>query len=160
MIPDERMPEDLLKEATLVVRGTAHSFRPELFGLPPLSYSPVKCVLFDVDGLMLDTTRIYDEVNRIVVEGQGKKFDPEFHRTLKGMRWPENARKIIQHYGLPDEIPGQRATEILRQNVTLFTISLYRGNSTQAYSRGRMNFWRGCSRTASCCPASRGWCGT
>ena len=42
-----------------------------------------QCVLFDVDGLMLDTTRIYDEVNRIVVEGQGKKFDREFHRKLK-----------------------------------------------------------------------------
>ena len=42
MIPDERMPEDLRKEATLVVRGTAHSFRPELFGLPPFAYSPVK----------------------------------------------------------------------------------------------------------------------
>ena len=22
------------------------------------------------------------------------------------MRWPENARKMIEHYGLPDEIPG------------------------------------------------------
>ena len=32
---------------------------------------------------MLDTTKIYDEVNRIVVEGQGKKFDRDFHRTLK-----------------------------------------------------------------------------
>ena len=42
MIPDERMPEDLRREATMVVRGTAHSFRPELFGLPPFSYSSVK----------------------------------------------------------------------------------------------------------------------
>ena len=32
---------------------------------------------------MLDTTRIYDEVNRIVVEGQGKTFDRDFHRKLK-----------------------------------------------------------------------------
>jgi len=107
MIPDERMPEDLRREATLIiVGGTAHSFRPELFGLPPFAYSPVRCVLFDVDGLMLDTTRMYDEVNKVVVEGQGKKFDRDFHRKLKGMRWPENARKMIEHYGLPDEIPG------------------------------------------------------
>ena len=45
MIPDERMPEDLRREATIVVRGTAHSFRPELFGLPPFAYSTVKVAL-------------------------------------------------------------------------------------------------------------------
>ena len=22
------------------------------------------------------------------------------------MRWPENAKKMIEHYGLPDDIPG------------------------------------------------------
>ena len=32
---------------------------------------------------MLDTTRMYDEVNKVVVEGQGKKFDRDFHRKLK-----------------------------------------------------------------------------
>ena len=32
---------------------------------------------------MLDTTRIYDEANRNVVEGQGKEFDRDFHRKLK-----------------------------------------------------------------------------
>ena len=32
---------------------------------------------------MLDTTKIYDEVNRIVVEGQAKEFDRDFHRKLK-----------------------------------------------------------------------------
>ena len=37
------------------------------------------------------------------------------------MRWPENARKMIQHYGLPDEIPGVFASsgELLAKVVRL-----------------------------------------
>ena len=38
------------------------------------------------------------------------------------MRWPENARKMIAHYGLPDEIPGvfAKSDELLAKVSNIF----------------------------------------
>jgi HAD superfamily hydrolase (TIGR01509 family) len=103
MVPDPRMPEDLRSEATHVV-ADAHCFRPEAFGLPSFGYSTVTHVIFDLDGLLLDTGPVYYEADARAIARFGKKIDPEFQRTLLGMRFTDKVPKYIAHYGLPNDI--------------------------------------------------------
>lgn len=65
MIPDPRLPEEMRGAATLVLPSAA-DFRPELFGLPAFGYGRVTHVIFDMDGLLLNSGQIYLRVTKEV----------------------------------------------------------------------------------------------
>ena len=100
MIPDKRMPKDLTRKADYVLKS-GHDFRPERFGLPAYGYRPVTHVIFDMDGLLLNTTKAYSEVTRIILERHGKTPCPEFGLSVRGMRFVDFAQEAIDFYGLP-----------------------------------------------------------
>ena len=101
MIPDFKLtPEDLRKEASLVL-SSAHDFQPQDYGLPPYEYRPVTHVIFDMDGLLLDTSTFYSEVTGDLLKEHGKKPDPEFKVKMMGRRHQEIAPRMIEHYDLP-----------------------------------------------------------
>ncbi|XP_075726242.1 pseudouridine-5'-phosphatase-like [Rhipicephalus microplus] len=82
MVPDPRMDQENRNRATLCIDSLA-DFKPELFGLPPYpaaakkspsrsesikdikpqapgsKFKPVSYVIFDLDGLLLDTEKLY-----------------------------------------------------------------------------------------------------
>jgi len=63
----------------------------------------VKCVLFDMDGLLLDTERLYTQGTQDILSQYGHNYDWEFKTKLMGKRTDEVARMIIDHYNLPIE---------------------------------------------------------
>ena len=96
----------------------------------------VRAVLFDMDGVLLDTERFYTEVTQEIVGRYGKTFDWSLKQNMVGRPAIESARYLVDALDLPftpeaylaeresglrermpnaDEMPGARAlTEGLR----------------------------------------------
>jgi HAD superfamily hydrolase (TIGR01509 family) len=56
-------------------------------------------VIFDLDGVLVDSERIWDEVRRTVVAEHGGTWREEATRALQGMSTPEWARYLAEELG-------------------------------------------------------------
>lgn len=66
-------------------------------------FKPVTHCLFDMDGLLLDTERIYTEITQKLLKRHGSKetYSFDFKVSLMGYQSLEVAEKIIKRYNLP-----------------------------------------------------------
>ncbi len=62
---------------------------------------PVTQVLFDMDGLLLDTERIYTEVTQSIVGRYGKVFDWSVKGNMIGRGSKESSRYLVEALELP-----------------------------------------------------------
>ena len=62
-------------------------------------------VIYDVDGLLLDTERFYTEAYRVIAARYGKEFDWRIKTHTVGRRAEDSARIIIEKLGLPLTVP-------------------------------------------------------
>ena len=75
---------------------------------------PAKFAIFDVDGLLLDTERIYTRVTRQIVERFGKTFDWSVKGHMIGRPQLDAARYLVDALDLP-----LSARQYLRERNTL-----------------------------------------
>ena len=61
----------------------------------------VKCLLFDMDGLLLDTENLYTQGTQQILSQYNQAYSWELKTKLMGKRTDEVARMIIEHYQLP-----------------------------------------------------------
>merc|ERR1719334_2726212 len=100
MIPDERMA-DSEKEAATLSLTNLHNLNPTVFGLPSYSYKSVTHVIFDMDGLLLNTQEMYSKVGASILAKHGKSSDWEFKMKVIGRKADEVAEMTVKQYGLP-----------------------------------------------------------
>lgn len=72
---------------------------------PRTVVGPIKAVIFDMDGLLLDTEGIYSEVTQIVVERYGRTYDWSIKQHIIGRGAQDLAEYIVKALDLP--ITGQ-----------------------------------------------------
>jgi pseudouridine-5'-monophosphatase len=96
---DER--DEIIENGRTVFLHGANDLTLESYSLPPFNYRQVTHVIFDVDGLLLDTVGMYGEALRKVLKRHGKKPSWEFRMSIMGMRREESLTKIIEFYSLP-----------------------------------------------------------
>jgi len=73
--------------------------------------NPVRSVIFDVDGLLLDTEIVYTRVTQKIVSRFGKTFDWSIKANMIGRAEAESARYLVQALDLPitpDEYLAER----------------------------------------------------
>ncbi len=63
------------------------------------SVPTVTAVVFDLDGVLVDSERLWDEVRRSVVAEHGGRWREEATRALQGMSTPEWARYLVEELG-------------------------------------------------------------
>lgn len=75
-----------------------------------------KAVLFDLDGTILDTERMYREVTMQAGRECGIDIDEAFYSSFVGLRWNECERLIINRFGpdAPLHLINERAFELMR----------------------------------------------
>ena len=65
--------------------------------------STVEAVVFDLDGVILDSELLWDEARRELARAHGRPWPPEATRAMMGMSAPEWSRFLHDEAGVPDE---------------------------------------------------------
>ena len=68
---------------------------------PPNAIRQTDCVIYDMDGLLLDTERIYTEVTQQIVQRYGNNYDWSLKKIIIGRRPIESAQIIVESLDLP-----------------------------------------------------------
>jgi HAD superfamily hydrolase (TIGR01509 family) len=82
-------------------------------------------VIFDLDGVLLDSESIWNEAKRELVEARGGRWPPEAARTMMGMSSPEWTRYLRDELGVDmaldaiSEAVVDRLGEIYRRHLPL-----------------------------------------
>ena len=61
----------------------------------------IDAVVFDLDGVIVDSEQVWDEVRGELVQEAGLPFPPEATRAMLGMSSPEWSRYLVDVVGLP-----------------------------------------------------------
>ena len=70
----------------------------------------IEAVVFDLDGVLIDSEPVWEQVRRDLVASRGGHWAPDAQRRLMGMSTPEWARYLSQDLGVglsPDEVAAQ-----------------------------------------------------
>jgi HAD superfamily hydrolase (TIGR01509 family) len=62
----------------------------------------IEAVVFDLDGVLLDTEQVWDEVREAFVLERGGRYGPEIQRAMMGMSSPEWSSFLHTEAGVPD----------------------------------------------------------
>ena len=62
-----------------------------------------QAVVFDLDGLLLESEEVWDAVRERYVRERGGRYDEEVQRAMMGMSAPEWSRFLHEEAGVPDD---------------------------------------------------------
>jgi HAD superfamily hydrolase (TIGR01509 family) len=79
----------------------------------------IEAVVFDLDGVLLDTEELWDEARRRLAEERGARWPDDAQRAMMGMSSPEWSRYMHEVIGLP-EPPEQISAEVVRRLEALY----------------------------------------
>ena len=83
----------------------------------------VAAVVFDMDGVIVDSEQVWDEVREELVADWGGRSLPEAQRAMMGMSSPEWSRYMHDALGLPQE-PQEINDEVVRRMLERYRTDL------------------------------------
>ena len=74
----------------------------------------IDAVVFDLDGVLIQTEELWDEVRSALARERGARYDAEAQRAMMGMSSLEWSRYMHEELGVPDE-PDAISAEVVRR---------------------------------------------
>ncbi|XP_068203107.1 pseudouridine-5'-phosphatase isoform X2 [Palaemon carinicauda] len=96
-------------------------------------FKPVTHVIFDLDGLLLDTERLYTEATQVICSDYGKQYTWEIKVQCMGMKGYMAAQHIISSLDLPLTV-DEYLKRIVEQYDTLFPTAKLLPDTEKLYS--------------------------
>ena len=84
---------------------------------------PIEAVVFDLDGVLVDTEHLWDEVREALTEEWGGRYTPEAQEAMMGMSSPEWSRYLHEVVGLR-EPPEVIKDEVVRRMLARYETNL------------------------------------
>jgi HAD superfamily hydrolase (TIGR01509 family) len=79
----------------------------------------IEAVVFDLDGVLIDSEQVWDEVRETLARERGGRWHGAAQREMMGMSSPEWSRYMHEVIGLP-EPPEQISAEVVRRLEALY----------------------------------------
>jgi HAD superfamily hydrolase (TIGR01509 family) len=76
----------------------------------------IEAVVFDLDGVILQSEEVWDEVRGAFIRERGGRYDAEAQRAMMGLSAPEWSRYVHEELGLPNP-PEEISDEIVRRMI-------------------------------------------
>ena len=74
----------------------------------------IEAVVFDLDGVLLQSEEVWDLVRERFVRERGGRYDEDVQRAMMGMSAPEWSRFLHEDVGIPDD-PAAINSEVVRR---------------------------------------------
>ena len=91
--------------------------------MPEPEPAPIEAVVFDMDGVLVDTEHLWDEVREALTEEWGGRYTPEAQEAMMGMSSPEWSRYLHEVVGLR-EPPDVIRDEVVRRMLARYDTDL------------------------------------
>jgi HAD superfamily hydrolase (TIGR01509 family) len=79
----------------------------------------IEAVVFDLDGVLIQSEEVWDEVRESYVRERGGRYDEEIQRSMMGMSSTEWSRYLHETAGVPDE-PEEINAEVVRRMLAAY----------------------------------------
>jgi HAD superfamily hydrolase (TIGR01509 family) len=79
----------------------------------------IEAVVFDMDGVLIASEEVWDEVREAYVRERGGRYDAEVQRAMMGMSSVEWSRYLHDAAGVPDE-PEAISSEVVRRMLAAY----------------------------------------
>ena len=83
----------------------------------------IRAVVFDLDGVIVDSEGVWEEVRRAYVARYGREFLPDSQQRMMGMNTAEWSRHLSEDIGIPQP-PERVATDVLAEMAARYRTSL------------------------------------
>jgi HAD superfamily hydrolase (TIGR01509 family) len=79
----------------------------------------IDAVVFDLDGVLIQSEEVWDDVREQFVRERGGRYDAEIQRAMMGMSSTEWSRYLHLHAGVPEE-PDAINAEVVRRMLAAY----------------------------------------
>jgi len=79
----------------------------------------IEAVVFDLDGVLLDTEEVWDEARRQLSDERGGRWPPDAQRVMMGMSSPQWSQYMHHVVGVPDS-PEEISAEVVKRLEALY----------------------------------------
>jgi HAD superfamily hydrolase (TIGR01509 family) len=83
----------------------------------------IEAVVFDLDGVLIQSEEVWDEVREAYVRERGGRYDEEVQRAMMGMSSTEWSRYLNEVAGVQDE-PAEINAEVVRRMLAAYRMHL------------------------------------